>query len=210
MTRVAIYAGTFDPPTLGHHSVIMRAARLVDRLIVVIAINPLKSPLFSLETRLQMLRELLGPSRPASELRPTIEVTSTTELVIDLARQVDAEQIWLVRGARTPEDFLHEVRLADLNRQLCPGLETLILPAPPALSQVSSTRVRALLQQANQRTQANTDLAISLPEDLTDVPSPDTLGFHQLCHPSTLRLIERHRFDTPAATSPEPHQSHGP
>ncbi|RDV37743.1 pantetheine-phosphate adenylyltransferase [Bradymonadaceae bacterium TMQ3] len=220
MTRVALYAGTFDPPTLGHHSVITRAARLVDRLIVVIAINPLKTPLFSLETRQEMLRELVRattapPDASVHRASSTVEVTTTDALVIDLARQIDAETLWLVRGARTPCDFIEECRLADLNRQLCPGLETLILPSPPALSEVSSTRVRELLDQANQgqahpRPPTHPGCAIDLADTLTDAPSNATLGLHQLCHPSTLRLIERHQRQRHATFSPEPRPDHGP
>lgn len=220
MTRVALYAGTFDPPTLGHHSVITRAARLVDRLIVVIAINPLKAPLFSLETRLEMLRELVRatatpPDASMNRASATIEVTTTDALVIDLARQIDAETLWLVRGARTPHDFVEECRLADLNRQLCPGLETLILPSPPALSEVSSTRVRERLRQVKQgladsRPPTHAGCAIDPADTLTDAPSNATLDLHQLCHPSTLRLIERHQRQRHATFSPEPRPDHGP
>ena len=134
--RQAVYAGTFDPVTYGHLSVIERCARLFDRAWVVVAVNPGKAPLFSLEERVSLLVE-------ASRGWPNVEVVSTTGYVVELARELGAR--YLVRGVRGVTDTESELSLSSLNRQLAPEIETLFVPAHPELSQVSSSRLKELV-----------------------------------------------------------------
>jgi pantetheine-phosphate adenylyltransferase len=136
--RVALYAGTFDPITRGHLSVIERASRLFDRLLVVVAINPDKQPLFSADERVAMIREVLVPGR-------NVECTSTAGYVVELAKARGAR--YLVRGVRSCTDVENEIALANLNRDLAPEIETVFIPAHPALSEVSSSRLKELVAQ---------------------------------------------------------------
>lgn len=133
--RIAIYAGSFDPITRGHLSVIERGARLFDRLYVLIAVNPAKRALFSMEERLRMIRDATLPW-------PNVECARTGGLVVDFAR--DQRARYLVRGVRGCTDAEAEIALADLNRKLAPDIETVFVPAHPGLSEVSSSRLKQL------------------------------------------------------------------
>ena len=133
--RVAIYAGTFDPVTGGHLSVIGRAAALFDRLIVVVAVNPEKQPLFSAEERVEMIREVAAPW-------PNVEATSTQGFVVELAHERGAR--YLVRGVRSATDVEGEISLANMNHALAPDVETVFIPAHPELSEVSSSKLKEL------------------------------------------------------------------
>jgi pantetheine-phosphate adenylyltransferase len=137
MTRIALYPGTFDPPTRGHEDLIRRALGLADRVIVAIAINPAKQPLFSLEERLTLLRTVIG-----AEAR--VEVTSFEGLLAEYARKSGAAVV--VRGLRAAGDFEYELQMALMNRQLNPGLETAFLAPAAHLAFVSSTLVREVAQ----------------------------------------------------------------
>lgn len=137
MTRIAIYPGTFDPPTRGHEDLIRRALGLADRVIVAIAINPAKQPLFSLEERLTLLRTVIGTE-------PRVEVTSFEGLLADYARKSGAAVV--VRGLRAAGDFEYELQMALMNRQLNPGLETVFLAPAAHLTFVSSTLMREVAQ----------------------------------------------------------------
>lgn len=136
--NLAVYAGTFDPVTLGHLSVVERCTRLFARTWVVVAVNPSKEPLFSAQERVSMLRQVTCQW-------PNVEITSTTGYVVELARELGAR--YLVRGVRGVTDTESELGLARLNRQLAPEIETLFVPAHPDLSEVSSSRLKELLQQ---------------------------------------------------------------
>lgn len=133
--RSAVYAGTFDPVTFGHASVIARAAELFDRLHIVIAVNPGKTPLFTCGERSDMLRELVARW-------PSCTVTSTDGYVVTLARSLGAR--YLVRGVRGATDVEAEITLAELNRELAPEIETVFVPAHAELSEVSSSRLKQL------------------------------------------------------------------
>ncbi|HVJ16488.1 MAG TPA: pantetheine-phosphate adenylyltransferase [Polyangiaceae bacterium] len=133
--RIAVYAGTFDPITLGHLSVVERGARLFDRLLVVVAVNPRKQPLFSVEERIQLIEaSVLG--------FPNVSATSTMSFVVDLARSQGAR--YLIRGVRGATDTDAEIALAHLNHELAPEIETVFVPAQPELSEVSSSRLKEL------------------------------------------------------------------
>jgi pantetheine-phosphate adenylyltransferase len=133
MTRIALYAGSFDPPTRGHEDLIRRSLPLVDRVIVAVAVNAAKQPLFTPEERLDMLRLTVGPD-------PRIGFESFEGLVADFARKVGAGI--LVRGLRAVGDFEYEFQMALMNRQLNPGLETVFLVPAQGLSYISSSLVR--------------------------------------------------------------------
>jgi pantetheine-phosphate adenylyltransferase len=133
--RIAIYAGTFDPITRGHLSVIERAARLFDRLIVVVAVNPDKQPLFSSEERRQMIEEVTRPW-------PNVACDATSGYVVHFAQAQGAR--YLVRGVRGSTEVAAEIDLANVNHVLAPEIETIFVPAHPELSEVSSSRLKAL------------------------------------------------------------------
>jgi pantetheine-phosphate adenylyltransferase len=133
--RVALYAGTFDPITRGHLSVIERGARLFDSLLVVVAVNPNKEPLFTVEERVQMIREVTCPWT-------NVECGSTDGYVVELARAKGAR--YLVRGVRSCTDVEGEIALARMNHELAPEIETVFVPAHPELSGVSSSKLKEL------------------------------------------------------------------
>jgi pantetheine-phosphate adenylyltransferase len=133
MTRTAIYPGSFDPPTRGHEDLIRRSLRLADRVIVAIAANSAKQPLFSVEERLDMLRASV-PEEP----RVTFETFDG--LLAEFAGRVGATMI--VRGLRAVSDFEYEFQMALMNRQLHPSLETVFLVPAVDLTYLSSSLVR--------------------------------------------------------------------
>ncbi len=133
MTRVALYPGSFDPPTRGHEDLIRRALDLADRVVVAVAVNVAKQPLFSAEERVAMLRGMVGD-------HPRLELTHFEGLVADEARRRGASI--LIRGLRAAGDFEYELQMALMNRQLHPGLETVFLIPAQGLSYISSSLVR--------------------------------------------------------------------
>jgi pantetheine-phosphate adenylyltransferase len=133
--KSAVYAGTFDPVTLGHLSVIARAAELFDSLWIVIAVNPAKQPLFTPDERAELLRQVTARW-------PGCSVTTTEGYVVTLARSLGAR--YLVRGVRGATDVEAEITLAKLNRELAPEIETVFVPAHAELSEVSSSKLKQL------------------------------------------------------------------
>lgn len=133
MTRIAIYPGSFDPPTRGHEDLIRRALALADYLIVAVAINPNKAPLFSVEDRLRMLKV-------AAAGDPRIELASFSGLLADFARNRDATMV--IRGLRAVSDFEYEFQMALMNRKLNNQLETVFLVPAVDLTYLSSSLVR--------------------------------------------------------------------
>jgi pantetheine-phosphate adenylyltransferase len=132
--HVGLYAGSFDPPTVGHEDIIRRALTVVDRLVVAVAVNSTKAPLFSIEERAGFLRRLVDD--------PRVEVREFRGLLVDLARDVGATV--LVRGVRSVGDFEYEVQMARLNRGLAPDVETIFLAPSADVAHVSSTFVREI------------------------------------------------------------------
>lgn len=135
--RIAVYAGSFDPVTRGHLSVVERAARTFDLLFVVVADNPAKRSLLTAGERVSLLHE-------CSCQLENVEVAQTDGLVVELARQVNAR--FLVRGVRGVTDIEAEISLANVNHQLAPEITTFFVPADPALSEVSSSRLKQLAE----------------------------------------------------------------
>jgi len=130
----ALFPGSFDPVTNGHLDLIARLVTLVDDMVVAIAVNPEKSPLFSVEERVELLREACRPW-------PVVQVQAFTGLVVDAARACGADVI--VRGMRGSADADREMQMAQLNRAMT-GIETMLLPASPAWAFVSSSFVREI------------------------------------------------------------------
>ena len=131
--RVALYPGSFDPPTNGHLDILSRARRLADRVVVAILENDLKTPLFSIEERLEMIREILSND-------PATPVLSFQGLLVDKAKEVGATL--LVRGLRAVSDYEYELQMALMNRRLAPSIETVFLMAKEEYSYVSSRLVK--------------------------------------------------------------------
>jgi pantetheine-phosphate adenylyltransferase len=133
--RVGVYPGTFDPVTLGHMDIIARGARLVDRLIIGVATNPSKSPLFTLEERVaHVKRETAAISN--------VEVVPFDALLMHFAEQQGASVI--VRGLRAVADFEYEFQMAGMNQQLNDGIETVFLMADVALQPIASRLVKEI------------------------------------------------------------------
>jgi pantetheine-phosphate adenylyltransferase len=131
--RVALYPGSFDPLTNGHLDVLFRARRLADRVIVAILENDEKKPLFSIEERLEMIREIVREDAGVS-------VRSFSGLLVDFAAQTGATL--LVRGLRAISDYEYELQMALMNRRLAPSIETVFLMAKEEYSYVSSRLVK--------------------------------------------------------------------
>ena len=131
---IAVYAGTFDPVTEGHLSVVRQAVRLFAHVRVLVAVHPNKTPLFSGDERVAMIREAVAPM-------PTVSVAWTSSLVIEHARTIGATH--LVRGLRDAADAAWETELARQNREIAPEIGTIMLPAEPHLAAVSSSELKA-------------------------------------------------------------------
>jgi pantetheine-phosphate adenylyltransferase len=133
--RVGVYPGTFDPVTLGHMDIIARGAKLVDRLIIGVATNPSKSPLFTLEERVAHVQ------RETSAI-PNVAVVPFDALLMHFAEEQGASVI--VRGLRAVADFEYEFQMAGMNQQLNDGIETVFLMADVALQPIASRLVKEI------------------------------------------------------------------
>jgi len=133
MPKVALYAGSFDPITNGHADLIRRSLSFVDRLIVGVAVNVSKQPLFSAEERMALIRS-------AVEDDPRVEVRAFRGLVVDFAKEIGVSVV--LRGLRAVADFEYEYQMALMNRHLSPGLETMFMVPSVQVSYVSSSLVR--------------------------------------------------------------------
>ena len=140
--RIAVYPGTFDPVTNGHLDIIGRAAGLVDRLVVGVARNIGKGPLFTLEDRVALVRDECAPL--ARRTGVPIEVVSFEALLIDFARASKAR--FIVRGLRAVSDFDYEFQMAGMNYRLEPGIETIFLMASEHHQFISSRFVKDIAQ----------------------------------------------------------------
>jgi pantetheine-phosphate adenylyltransferase len=136
--RVGLYPGTFDPVTNGHLDVIARAARLLDKLIVGVAINTGKGPLFALEERVEMVEAEIA--HIATENGMVIEVLPFDTLLIDFARKVGASMI--VRGLRAVSDYDYEIQMAGMNYRMAPDIETVFLMASERHQFIASRLVK--------------------------------------------------------------------
>ena len=132
MTRVGVYPGSFDPITKGHEDLVHRSLAFVDKLVVAVAVNVSKQPLFTLEERVALIEQTVRDK--------AIEVRSFDGLLVNFARSVGATVI--VRGLRAVSDFEYEFQMALMNRTLAPKLETVFLVPAFDLTYLSSSLVR--------------------------------------------------------------------
>ena len=137
MQTTAIYPGTFDPITNGHLDLIARASRLYHKVIVAVAVNRGKAPLFSLEERVDLAKAVI------SEF-PNVEVIGFDNLLVECAKQQGANVI--LRGLRAVSDFEYEFQLAGMNRRLAPELETVFLTPAEQYEFISSSMIREIAQ----------------------------------------------------------------
>ena len=131
--KTAIYPGSFDPVTLGHYDIIERSSKIFDKLIVGVLNNSAKSPLFSVEERVNMLKDVTSHF-------PNVEVQSFAGLLIDFVRSNDANVI--VRGLRDITDFEYELQLAQMNRVIAPEIDTLFLTTNLKYAYLSSSMAK--------------------------------------------------------------------
>ena len=135
MMRIAVCPGSFDPITLGHLDIIERTAQIMDRVVVGVLINRKKTPLFSVEERVNMLKSVTAHL-------PNVEVKAFDGLTIDFARENGAKAI--VRGLRAITDFEYELQLAQTNRVMAPEIDTLFLTTGLKYSYLSSSMVKEI------------------------------------------------------------------
>jgi pantetheine-phosphate adenylyltransferase len=131
-----VYPGTFDPITFGHMDIIRRGAHLVDRLVIGVTTNPSKSPMFTVEERMAMVR------REIAALEGEIEVVSFDSLLMDFAEREGASLI--LRGLRAVADFEYEYQMAGMNQQLNDRIETVFLMADVSLQPIASRLVKEI------------------------------------------------------------------
>jgi pantetheine-phosphate adenylyltransferase len=140
MQRIALYAGSFDPVTNGHIDVVRHAVRLADRLVLAIGVHPGKTPLFSAEERLEMLRDACLPL--AEEAACALDAITFADLVIQCARRTGAGL--LIRGLRDGTDLDYEMQMAGMNEAMAPEVQTVFLPASPMARPITATLVRQI------------------------------------------------------------------
>jgi pantetheine-phosphate adenylyltransferase len=140
MARTALYAGSFDPITNGHLDVVRQAARLAERLVLAIGIHPGKTPLFTVEERLAMLSEVCGPI--VRQAGAELACVTFDDLVVALAQREGATI--LIRGLRDATDFDYEMQMAGMNATMAPTVQTVFLPASPAVRPITATLVRQI------------------------------------------------------------------
>ena len=134
--RVAIYPGSFDPPTNGHLDIVERSARLFDRVVVGVGRNLAKKTVFSAEERIELMREACAKHR-------NVEVTTFDGLQVDFAKSVGAS--FIIRGLRALSDFEFEFEMANMNHRLAPGIEMVYLMTAPEYLFLSASRVKELV-----------------------------------------------------------------
>jgi pantetheine-phosphate adenylyltransferase len=135
--RIGVYPGTFDPITKGHLDIIRRGAKLVDKLVIGVATNPSKSPLFSLEERVSHVRSASADVQAAQ-----IEVVPFNSLLMDFA--VSQKATMIVRGLRAVSDFEYEFQMAGMNQKINHEIETVFLMADVALQAIASRLVKEI------------------------------------------------------------------
>lgn len=136
--RIGIYPGTFDPVTNGHLDIIKRACRLVDKLIIGVATNPSKDPMFTLEERVEFVRNHTAPY--AKDYGIEFDVVQFDELLMKFAERMNASVI--IRGLRAVADFEYEFQMTGMNYQINPDIETVFLMADPKYQTIASRLVK--------------------------------------------------------------------
>lgn len=141
MQRICLFPGSFDPVTKGHVDIIQRSVALFDKLVIGVGINSNKQPMFTTEQRVGWIQEIFKDD-------PRIEVASYEGLTVNFCNKIGAR--FILRGVRYVSDFEYEKAIADMNRMLEPGLETVFLTSSPLYSTVSSTLVRDVIRNGGQ------------------------------------------------------------
>lgn len=145
MKKTAVFPGSFDPITKGHESVIRRALPLFDKLYIAIGVNEdKKSPYFSIDKRLKWIKQVFTNE-------PKIEVVTYTGLTVDFCKSINAA--FILRGLRTSADFEYERAIAQTNRFLNNGIETIFLLTTPEFTPINSTIVREVLKYGGDASQ---------------------------------------------------------
>lgn len=152
MSRICLFPGTFDPVTLGHTDIINRALPLFDRLVIGIGRNSNKTPMFSEEQRLTWLREIYKET-------PKVEAIAYDGLTVDCCKNVGAN--FILRGIRYVNDFEYEKAIADMNRSIDKGIETIFLTCLPQYTSVASTLVRDVLRYGGDVSQFIPELVVN-------------------------------------------------
>jgi len=137
--RIGLYPGTFDPVTLGHIDIIKRAVKLVDHLVIGVAINAAKAPMFSLDERVAMLE---AEARMLASGRASVEVRPFDTLLVKFAEQIGASVI--IRGLRAVSDFEYEFQMVAMNQRLNTEIETVFLMADPRHQAIASRLVKEI------------------------------------------------------------------
>jgi pantetheine-phosphate adenylyltransferase len=140
MPRIALYPGSFDPVTNGHLDVVRHAVVLCDRLIVAIGVHPSRKPLFSVEERLEMVREVFGPVAASGGCE--FDCTTFDDLTVTAAKRAGATI--LIRGLRDGTDLDYEMQIAGMNETMAPEVRTVFLPASPTVRPITATLVRQI------------------------------------------------------------------
>jgi pantetheine-phosphate adenylyltransferase len=137
MKKIAVFAGSFDPFTVGHESVVRRALPLFDKIIIAVGFNQEKKQFFSIEKRMAMISDVFDDE-------PRISIDKYTGLTVDYSRKAGAK--YLLRGLRTAADFEFERAIAQLNKNMFPEVESVFLLALPEHTPINSTIVRDIIR----------------------------------------------------------------
>ena len=140
MPRIALYPGSFDPVTNGHLDVVRHAVHLCDRLVVAIGVHSSKTPLFSVQERLDMVREVFGPV--AAKAGCGFDATTYDNLTVTAAQKVGATL--MIRGLRDGTDLDYEMQLAGMNEAMAPDVHTIFVPASVDVRPITATLVRQI------------------------------------------------------------------
>ena len=140
MPRIALYPGSFDPVTNGHLDVVRHAVELCDRLIVAIGVHPGKKPLFTLEERFEMVREVFAPIAASADC--AFDSTTYDNLTVTAAQNAGATL--MIRGLRDGTDLDYEMQIAGMNETMAPGVHTVFVPASVAVRPITATLVRQI------------------------------------------------------------------
>ncbi|MDA0780915.1 MAG: pantetheine-phosphate adenylyltransferase [Rickettsiales bacterium] len=136
--RTAVYPGTFDPITLGHKDIIKRAVKIVDKLIIAVAVDTAKTPIFSLDERVEMVKA------DVADINSNIEVVGFEGLLVNFARDNGAGII--IRGLRAVSDFEYEFQMSGMNSKMNPDIQTVFLPASESTHFIASRFVKEIVR----------------------------------------------------------------
>jgi pantetheine-phosphate adenylyltransferase len=140
MPRIALYTGSFDPLTSGHVEVVRAASAFFDELVIAIGVHPGKTPLFSVEERSALIKQACGDA--LAKVHCALSVRTFSGLAVEAAREAGATA--LIRGLRDGSDLDYEMQMAGMNAAMAPEIQTVFLPASPAVRHITATLVRQI------------------------------------------------------------------